>query len=227
MSVCVCVCVWVLSLFPRAVIIDLQTSLLQTTFCSLLGLMPASWYSSYPPLLLDLSWLFLSLLTSLVSPRSTPRPEHTWTLFPDMVAGWDLSLLWLSQSLAGVMKAAGGLSAYPCCASSFLPQPKVFLIRTLTWPGRLCSSWIISVAGSNGMCVCVAGRGPFLSTLVPLGSPLVATRRLCLPSLLGDTHSCRARHMNEGAKPCEWKHLHRDCNGFPFLKVCCLSNTPI
>lgn len=123
--------------------------------------MPASWYSSYPPLLLDLSWLFLSLLTSLVSPRSTPRPQHTWTLFPDMVAGWDLSLRWLSQSLAGVMKAAGGLPAYPCCASSFLPQPKVFLIRTLAWPGRLCSSWIISVEGSNGMCVCVAGRGPF------------------------------------------------------------------
>ena len=59
---------------PGLVIIVPGLSDSVATFCSLPGLMPASWCPSHPPLLLHLPWLFFS---------SFPPPFSTTPLPPD------------------------------------------------------------------------------------------------------------------------------------------------
>lgn len=74
---------------------------------------------------------------------ATLRPvgEHTETL---LTAGWGLSLPWLSRGNE-VQQEAPPAPLMLCLIVTAAAQG--CLIRTLTWLGRLYSSWIISVEG--------------------------------------------------------------------------------
>lgn len=129
---------------------------------------------------------------SVLSLTPGPIGEHTAPLLPDMAAGRGLSLPRLS--LANVVQQEGP----PALLVQRLVVPTAAqgaLIRTLTWLGILCSSWIISVEGQ--MVFVSAWWGGHLSlfflekenknpALVPRGSPLLATRRVfVLPGSCG------------------------------------------
>lgn len=107
---------------------------------------------------------------------------------PSVMQQWARAHPCIDCPTAWIMKAAGRPSYCLLVLRFIIPATaQGFLIKSPSWPCRLCSSWIISVEGQMA-CVSMYQAEHFSSTLVSVTSPLLANRRLsllppCMPPL--------------------------------------------
>lgn len=107
---------------------------------------------------------------------------------PSVMQQWARAHPCIDCPTAWIMKAAGRPSYCLLVLRFIIPATaQGFLIKSPSWPCRLCSSWIISVEGQMA-CVSMYRAEHFSSTLVSVTSPLLANRRLsllppCMPPL--------------------------------------------
>lgn len=107
---------------------------------------------------------------------------------PSVMQQWARAHPCIDCPTAWIMKAAGRPSYCLLVLRFIIPATEQgFLIKSPSWPCRLCSSWIISVEGQMA-CVSMYRAEHFSSTLVSVTSPLLANRRLsllppCMPPL--------------------------------------------